>query len=296
MDKHSQEFSSIEPGARIGCCYQVLSLLGTGGMSSVYLALDTDIAQPVALKFLLEQKFDDAVAVERFKHEYSVLEALEHPNVIKGYQLIDLPNGGLCMSMEYIEGQTLTDLIRDELSDLSFEKKTDLLMQICEGLKHAHGQGIVHRDLKPENVLVTDAGVAKLVDFGIACDHTDELAATGTVGTPYYMSPEQHHGDLVDCRTDVYALGVLVYELFVGERPFKDNTAFKLLVSHVAASVPSVRKLKPELPRWMDTLIQLCMEKRPEHRFQSIDEFVEFFKHNLEKGDRPSWLSRILPW
>ena len=203
--------------------YKILSKLGEGGMGVVYKAEDTKLKRPVALKFLPPYLTQDPEAKKRFIKEAQAASALQHNNICTIYEINETDEGQLYISMEHLSGKTLKEKIQE--NKLTIEETVDIVTQAAQGLKKAHKKGIVHRDIKPANLIVTDDGVVKIVDFGLAkLTGQTKLTQTGsTLGTIAYMSPEQTQGIDVDLRTDIWALGVILYEMLAGEHPFKGD-------------------------------------------------------------------------
>lgn len=280
----SENFSIPTPGDVVAGKYKVMEELGRGAYGVVFRAEQLELGRSVALKTLLPQAFLQEDIVQRFHREAQLIARLDHVNVIKLYDYgVD---GLLYMAVEYVEGRTLSELIKAE-APLPLPKVTEIIMQILDALEYAHSEGIVHRDLKPENIVLLktqpDEGtvdeVVKVLDFGIAKltrgDHEENqlktLTADGTVlGTPHYMSPENIVGDNVDHKTDLYAVGVILYEMLVGKHPFDASSPSAVMVRHL-------RDDAPHLPGDLygsafDLAIQACLQKQPEDRVESAAE------------------------
>jgi serine/threonine protein kinase len=201
--------------------YKILEKLGGGGMGVVYKAEDTKLKRLVALKFLPTELTHDEEAKVRFVHEAQAASALDHPNICNIHEIDETDDGRIFICMAYYEGETLKEKI--ERGPLPIDQTLDLTLQIAQGLAKAHEHGITHRDIKPANVMITKDGIAKIVDFGLAkLAGQSRLTQTGsTLGTMAYMSPEQARAEVVDHRTDIWALGVVLYEMLTGQLPFK---------------------------------------------------------------------------
>lgn len=264
--------------------YQLERLIGAGGMGSVYLARDLSLDRPVAIKFITNDRSADASARRRLLREARAAAALDHPNICTVYEVVDDPAGPAYIVMQYVEGETLsTALHRGAVAPrLALGLATDL----ASALAAAHRRGVVHRDLKPQNVIVTPGGRAKLLDFGIAryadtsaasarATTDTHLTAAGAVpGTPAYMSPEQILGTSVDGRSDLFALGAVLYECLAGKRAFKGATSFELASEIISHDPPAVSTLRPQLGEAYDELCRRLLAKDRADRFQSADELL----------------------
>jgi eukaryotic-like serine/threonine-protein kinase len=267
-------------GTLVADRYRVGRKLGEGGMGLVYLATHESLRKPVALKVLATSARAPSEAIARFEREAIAAGNLRHPNIAEATDFGQLPDGGLYLVMEYVEGTTLRKLLAKER--LAPERALAIVQQIGAALAAAHGRDIVHRDLKPENVIVTRGAsggdVVKVIDFGIAKLRSTTfdgigtgLTSAGTVfGTPEYMSPEQVMGQPVDARADQYALGVLAFELLTGKAPYKNDDVGQLMMMHVGAPIPSARGETPKLSPGIDAAITRMLAKLPDERFSSI--------------------------
>ncbi|HJR57791.1 MAG TPA: protein kinase [Vicinamibacterales bacterium] len=273
----------VSPDARLSN-YQLDRLLGSGGMGSVYLARDLALDRVVAIKFISPDKAADPSARRRLIREARAAAALDHPNICTIYEVIDDPAGQACIVMQYVEGETLADTLRPAPLDVRFA--LSLAADLAAALSAAHKRGVVHRDLKPQNVIVTPERRAKLLDFGIARysgpSAVSGEAVTGThltltgglPGTPAYMSPEQVQGRPVDGRSDLFALGAVLYECLTGQRAFKGRNSLELAAEIVTHDPPPASSLRPELNEQHDELCRRLLAKRPEDRFNSADELL----------------------
>jgi eukaryotic-like serine/threonine-protein kinase len=259
-------------GELIAGRYELEELVGSGGMSNVFRAHDRLLERTVALKILHEQFTRDDDYVERFRREARAVAQLAHPNIVtvidRGEQ-----DGRQYIVFEFVEGENLKGLVQD--GALPIDEALDLAVQTGSALAFAHRRGLVHRDVKPQNVLLNDEGQAKVTDFGIARSlDVQGVTQTGTVlGTSDYIAPEQARGQKVDPKTDVYSLGVVLYELLTGEVPYAGDNFVAVAMKHVHDPVPSVRDLRPDCPWRVDAAIQQAMAKNPQDRL-SMDEFV----------------------
>lgn len=251
----------LPSGYLVGGSYRITSKLGIGAMGVVYRGEDTKLHRTVALKFLNPVIADSPEIVELFRSEARALAKLNHPNIVQIYAFGE-ERGWLFFAMELVKGETLGDVLQRE-GRMRAERTGKLLIEVAEGLQASHESGMIHRDLKPANVVIMGDKV-KVMDFGLA-----GVAATATgraMGTPRYMSPEQALGLKVDPRADLYSLGVMAYEMLVGDVPFEGENYRKTLEMHVHAPVPSPRQRKPDVPREWDFFVRDLLAKRPEER------------------------------
>jgi Tol biopolymer transport system component len=276
---------ALSAGTRLGP-YEILSPLGAGGMGEVYRARDTRLGRDVAVKVLPEDVAGDARALARFETEARAVAALSHPNILA---LHDVGKEGAVsyVVMELLEGETLREALAK--GPLPLRKALDVGLQVAEGLAAAHGKGIVHRDVKPENVFLTKDGHAKLLDFGLARsgpvpasrDETqsptvEKLTSEGVVlGTVAYMSPEQARGETVDFQSDQFSLGIVLYEMLTGKRPFVGASAAETLTAIIREEPEPVTKLDPKLPAPLGWIVQRCLSKDPEERYSSTRDLAK---------------------
>ncbi|MEP6909765.1 MAG: protein kinase [Actinomycetota bacterium] len=261
-------------GELIAGRYELEKLVGSGGMSNVFRAHDRLLERTVALKILHEQYTRDEDYVERFRREARAVAQLAHPNIVtvidRGEQ-----EGRQFIVFEYIDGENLKEL--SNRGPLGVRETIGLTLQVARALSFAHARGLVHRDVKPQNVLLNEDRQAKVTDFGIARSlDVHGVTQTGTVlGTSDYIAPEQARGQKVDPKTDIYSLGVVLYELLSGEVPFSGDNFVAVAMRHVNEPVPSVLDKRPDCPVRLDLAIQRAMSKDPEDRFESMDDFVD---------------------
>jgi serine/threonine protein kinase/formylglycine-generating enzyme required for sulfatase activity/dienelactone hydrolase len=254
--------------------FKIIEVIGRGGMGIVYKAEDLKLKRLVALKFLPPELMRDEEAKERFALEAQAAAALSHPNICTIHEIVE-QNGKSFIVMEYIEGQSLSKLIKKGPSEL--EKALELAVQIAEGLEEAHKKSIVHRDIKSANIMVTDKEQAKIMDFGLAKVKGGTLLTREgtTLGTVAYMSPEQARGEEVDHRSDIWSLGVVLYELFSGKLPFMGDREASILYSVVHEEPKALKALKPDIPQEIQTIINRTLRKKPEARYSSASELIK---------------------
>lgn len=256
-------YQKLEPGTMVNDRFRVVRFIGGGGFGTVYLVEDTVVREDLVLKILSPQLSLDENMIRRFVQELRLTRRITHRNVIRIYDLVDL-GGAHAISMEHFDGRDLGTVVRED-GPLSVERALAITEQVLDGLEAAHAMGIIHRDIKPANILVDASDVVKIVDFGLA------LVAQGTrsrltqsgilVGTPEYISPEQITGLEVDGRTDLYSLGIVVYEMISGRLPFSGANAVNVLFQHLEAEVPPLSEVSPQVPAWVNDFVMRCMSR-----------------------------------
>src|SRR5512144_1812924 len=264
--------------------YQVMKNLGEGGMSYVYLAKEISTGQEVAIKVLSPKLASDKSSVERLRREAGLAMRLDHPNVCRILRLGESEDGLIYLVMPFLHGELLSAReVREGPMDLAHG--LSILRQVCAGLEHAHSLQIVHRDLKPENIMLVPnedgSDHAVVMDFGLAKERRADpsiakLTATGIIlGTPEFMSPEQIRGKALDARSDVYALGIVAFEMFTGKLPFQGRNAQEMMIARLRGSPTPLRTLRPELPPALEKAIAKALETNPDSRFPSTLAFAE---------------------
>ncbi len=266
--------------------YRIVEKLGHGGMAQVYKAYDTERERYVAFKILHPHLTMEDSFATRFQREARAIAALDHPHVV---HIVDFDNTGTLtyLVMEYLPGISLKAHLRGLDADqalMPLPEVVSLISAVAEGLDYAHGQGIVHRDIKPSNILLTPDRGPVLTDFGIArvIEATAITDDKGTLGTPIYMSPEQCQGEPVDARSDIYALGVLLYQLCIGQVPFDADTPYAIILKHISAPLPVPTSLRPDLPKGFEAVILKAMSKEPRHRYQTAGEMAQALQATRE--------------
>jgi serine/threonine protein kinase len=269
-------------GKNIGA-YEILSRVGEGGMATVYLATQQSMNRQVALKVLPRHFIKDDTYMERFKREVDIVSKLEHRNIVPVYDYGEY-EGQPYIAMRYMPSGSLDDILRD--GPLSNDKILSVISQIAPALDYAHSKGVLHRDLKPSNVLMDDDGGAFITDFGIARvlgDTNPGLTTQGVVGTPSYMSPEQAQGKQLDGRSDIYALGVMLFEMATGRRPFESDTPYSIAVMQVTSQPPMPRTLNPTISTALEVVILKALKKSREERYSSASIMMESLKMAIER-------------
>ena len=273
----------LTTGSTFARRYQVIEELGRGGMGRVYKVYDTEIKEKIALKLLKPEIGVDRETVERFRNELKFARKIGHRNVCKMYDL-NKEESAYYLTMEYVHGEDLKRLIK-KMGFIPTGKTVSIARQICQGLAEAHSLGIVHRDLKPQNIMVDEGGNAKIMDFGIARSlKLKGITGAGVmIGTPEYMSPEQVEGKETDPRSDIYSLGVILYEMVTGRVPFEGDTPFTIGVKHKSEAPGNPKELNAQIPDDLSRLILRCLAKEKDKRYQTSEEIISDLD-KIEKG------------
>jgi beta-lactam-binding protein with PASTA domain/predicted Ser/Thr protein kinase len=263
--------AEIRDGSVVDGRYQVLHRIGSGGMADVWLAEDTHLQRRIALKVLHPRLAQDQEFVARFRREAEAAAGLQHPNIVSVYDRGET-EGTFYIAMQYVDGPTLKTMIE---SGLEPAQAVALIRQVLEAARFAHRGGIVHRDLKPQNVIVDAEGKAVVTDFGIARAGVSEITQTGSVmGTPHYLSPEQAQGFEVTAVSDLYSIGVLLYEALTGRVPFEAESAVAIAMKQVSETPQRPSSINPAVSPALDAVVMRALEKEPGNRFQSADAFI----------------------
>ena len=264
----------LTSGSTFAGRYQIIEELGLGGMGRVYKVLDQETNERIALKLIKPEIATDKKAIERFRNELTTARKIVQKNVCRMYDL-NKEKENCFITMEYISGQDLKGLIR-QTGQLIVGKAISIAKQICDGLSEAHKLGVVHRDLKPSNIMIDKEGNARIMDFGIARS-IKEKGITGTgmmIGTPEYMSPEQAEAKEVEFRSDIYSLGIILYEMVTGRLPFEGDTPLSIAMKHKGETPKDPKDLNPQIPEDLNQLILKCMEKDKENRYQTAEQIL----------------------
>ncbi len=265
----------LKPGQLINQRYRIIEQIGVGGMAIVYKANDEMLERDVTFKVLKEAYINDEDFIIRFSTEARAAARLSNTNIVNVY---DVGNEGNInyIVMEYIDGFTLKDLICSK-APFTDEEAAGIAIQIAVALGHAHSHDIIHRDIKPENILITNVGgngTVKVTDFGIAQAATSPTAPTDYMGSVHYFSPEQAKGEKADARSDIYSLGIVMYEMVTGKQPFIGNTPISLAMQHIKEPLPDIRKINPDISDALLSIIKKCTAKEPKNRYQNADALI----------------------
>jgi serine/threonine protein kinase len=263
----------LTEGSIVDGRYRITHRLGSGGMADVYCAEDLQLGRKVALKLLYRRFAEDSDFVERFRREASSAAGLQHPNVVGVYDRGE-DDGTQYIAMEYLDGRTLKDIVREE-GPLEPSRAVDLVEQVLRAARFAHKRGIIHRDLKPHNVIVDDEDRAKVTDFGIALAGASDMTETGSImGTAQYLSPEQAQGQPVDARSDLYSVGIMLYELLTGQVPFDGDSAVAIALKQVSAEPVPPSQLNPAVTPALERAVLRALAKAPADRPADADAFI----------------------
>ena len=277
----------IIKGQKINDRYQIIRTIGEGGMANVYLAYDTILNRNVAVKILRGDLAGDEKFVRRFKREAISASSLAHPNIVEMYDVGE-DNGNNFIVMEYIDGRTLKSLIKKR-GPLTLPEVIDIMLQLTSAIACAHESYIIHRDIKPQNVMILDDGRVKITDFGIAiASNAADLTQTNSVmGSVHYLPPEQANGEGATIKSDVYSLGILMYELLTGKVPFKGENAVEIALKQMKEEIPSVCEFNSEIPQAIENIVLRACAKNPKNRYESVKEMHEDLKTALssERAD-----------
>lgn len=282
----------IEKGSKINDRYQIIKTLGEGGMANVYLAHDTILDRNVAVKVLRGDLANDEKFVRRFQREALSASSLSHPNIVEMYDVGE-DNGQYYIVMECVEGKTLKQVLKSR-GNLSITEVIDIMLQLTDGMAHAHDAYIVHRDIKPQNIMILSNGVIKITDFGVATalNNTQLTQTNSVMGTVHYLPPEQANGKGSTIRSDIYSMGVMMYELLTGHVPYKGDSAVEIALKHLKEPLPSVKKEIPSIPQSIENIIIRSTAKNPKNRYTDAREMHDDIKTALDEGrsDEKRWV------
>lgn len=269
----------LRPGTFLQDRYEILEQIGSGGMSYVYKALCHKLNRLVAIKILKEEFSSDGSFVSKFKMEAQAAARLSHPNIVNIYDVVDEDNLHYIV-MELIEGITLKNYISKK-GCLDVKEAIGVAVQVAQGIAAAHEQGIIHRDIKPQNIIIARDGKVKVADFGIARAASSQTLSATAVGSVHYISPEQARGGYSDARSDVYSLGITMYEMVAGRVPFQGENTVTVALAHLETPITPPSYYNEDIPVGLENIILKCTEKKPEYRYGSMQEVVADLRHAL---------------
>ena len=259
--------------------YEIISKIGSGGMADVYKAKDHKLDRLVAVKVLKAEFREDTTFVAKFRKEAQAAAGLAHPNVVNVFDVGE-DRGLYYIVMELIEGITLKDYITKK-GKLSVKEATSIAIQVSLGLEAAHNRGIIHRDVKPQNIIISTDGKVKLSDFGIAKATNSNTITANVMGSVHYSSPEQVRGGFSDAKSDIYSLGITMYEMVTGRVPFDGDTTVSIAIKHLQEEMVPPSRYTPDLPYSLEQIILKCTQKNPERRYENMGQLIEDLKHSL---------------
>ena len=259
--------------------YEILGKVGAGGMSDVYKAKDHILSRIVAIKVLKSEFSEDRTFVTKFRTEAQSAAVLEHPNIVNIYD-VGSEDGLYYIVMEYVEGITLKTYI-EKKGQLSFKESASIAIQVARGIEAAHGKNIIHRDIKPQNIMISTDGKVKVTDFGIAKAASSNTISSDVMGSVHYASPEQARNGFIDARSDVYSLGIVMYEMITGRVPFDGDTTVAVAIQHLQEEIVKPSVYAPNIPVSFEGIILKCTQKTPDRRYQSMAELLNDLRHAL---------------
>lgn len=276
-------WSMIKIGMIIGERYEILEKIGTGGMSDVYKAKDHKLNRAVAIKILKQEFSENESFVSKFRVEAQAAAGLMHANIVNVYDVGE-ERGIYYIVMELVEGITLKKYI-EKKARLSVKEAISIAIQVSLGIEAAHNNHIIHRDIKPQNIMISKEGRVKVTDFGIAKAATSNTITSNVMGSVHYTSPEQARGGYSDAKSDIYSLGITLFEMLTGRVPFNGETTVAIAIKHIQETMPSPRDFVPEIPISVEMIVLKCTQKRPDARYQSMAELTEDLKRSLVTPD-----------
>ena len=282
-------------GQKINDRYQIIRTIGEGGMANVYLAHDLILDRDVAVKILRGDLADDEKFVRRFQREAIAASSLSHPNIVEMYDVGE-DNGKYYIVMEYVEGKTLKNLIKKR-GALTLPEVIDIMTQLTAAISCAHDSNIIHRDIKPQNVLIKEDGIVKITDFGIAMAlNSNELTQTNSVmGSVHYLPPEQANGKGATLKSDIYSLGIVMFELLTGMLPFKGDNAVEIAIKQMKNQIPSVCEINEQIPQSIENIILKACAKNPKNRYNTVKEMYKDIETCLDE-DRKNEKRYVYPY
>ena len=273
----------IKIGMMIGDRYEILEKIGTGGMSDVYKAKSHKLNRYVAVKVLKQEFSENANFVSEFRIEAQAAAGLMHPNIVNVYDVGE-ENGIYYIVMELVEGITLKKYI-EKKARLSYKEAVSIAIQVSMGIEAAHNNHIIHRDIKPQNIIISKDGKVKVTDFGIAKAATSNTITSNVMGSVHYTSPEQARGGYSDEKSDIYSLGITMFEMLTGRVPFNGETTVAIAIKHIQEEMPSPKEFVPEIPASVESIVLKCCQKSPDRRYQNMQELIADLKQSLISPD-----------
>ena len=286
-------------GKKLDGRYLIESLIGVGGMANVYKGRDIRTNNAIAVKVLKEEFLDNEELVRRFKNESKAISILDHPNIVKVYD-VSVTDQLQYIVMEYIDGITLKEYLKQRGGALTWKEVIHFATQVLSALEHAHSKGIVHRDVKPQNIMLQADGSIKMMDFGIArfSRAQSQTVSDKAIGSVHYISPEQAKGDHTDARTDIYSVGVMLYEMLSGHLPFDGSGTVSIAIMQISEKPKPLAQVAPNVPEGLRQITEKAMEKDPADRYQSAAEMlaaIQAFKENPASDLSMNTIPRMPP-
>ena len=263
-------------GKRLDGRYSIEGLVGVGGMANVYRGTDLKTGNQIAVKVLKEEFLDNEELVRRFKNESKAISILSHPNIVKVYD-VSVTDKLQYIVMEYVDGITLKEYLKQRGGALTWKETVHFATQVLSALQHAHSKGIIHRDVKPQNIMLLADGSIKMMDFGIArfSRAQSQTVSDKAIGSVHYISPEQAKGERTDARTDIYSVGVMLYEMLSGRLPFDGDGAVSIAIMQISEKPKPLAEIAPNTPAGLRQITEKAMEKDPDKRYQSAQEMLD---------------------
>ena len=273
----------LNPGTFLGDRYEIIEEIGTGGMSNVYKAKDHVLGRDVAVKILKEEFAEDKTFVAKFRQEAQAAAGLEHPNIVNIYD-VGNEDGLYYIVMEYVQGITLKTYI-EKKGHLNYKEVLSIAIQVGRGIEAAHNKGIIHRDIKPQNIIISNEGKVKVTDFGIAKATSSNTMSAEAMGSVHYISPEQARNGYVSTQSDIYSLGIVMYEMTTGRVPFDGETAVAVAIQHLQGDMVPPSQLVAGVPLAIERIIEKATQKSPERRYPKMEDLLVDLKKALMNPD-----------
>ena len=273
----------ISPGMLLSERYEIIDKVGSGGMADVYNAKDTRLNRNVAIKVLKQEYSNDAKFVSKFRVEAQSVAGLSHPNIVNVYDVGE-DDTLYYIVMELVEGITLKRFI-EKKGRLEINEAIGIGIQIAQGIEEAHKNNIIHRDIKPQNIIISKEGKVKVTDFGIAKAATSNTITSNAMGSVHYISPEQARGGYSDEKSDIYSLGVTLYEMLLGKVPFEGDSTVTVAFAHVHEEAVPLEEMDPSIPRSLSRIVQKCMQKKPDMRYESAGALIMDLRRAVSDPD-----------